>query len=725
MVDVHDARAETFCSFGMPATDKGALLRLEFELSRKIVACSLVGLVLLCLVPGYATAQSNRGPVAWWKFDAGSGNHVLESVHHQQDPILNQFQWVPAVSGTGLKFDGFTTVITSDASHTPHLGESFTIEAWVALHEYPVNWVAIVDQEKDHRAGYYFGIDSEGRLGLQLEVWGNWEECIASVRIPLMKWAHVVGVYDENTGITLYVNGIMAGSLPLRGRMTPALDTGLQIGRDFKALPPTALVRQNLSFPARYSFDGIIDNLKIYARAFNSQEAEQAYLALKPTNSPALSPRKWPAIPSGPDDFKAVYCKLKLYPGWDGLWRSGPDSDVVVRFKNKPYKYVFWRGTNFEENLVTGNGIWVGDQSFESGTRDGCAEHMSDKKALHQYIDILEDTPARVVLHWRYALVDVNGNFSNVDPLTGWGDWADEYFYIYPDGVAVRYGTVHGTGKDYGFTEPTVLLPPGKRAEDYISLNAVTVANMQGQTRTYSWDPQSPPFPFPNPPAEANIAELNLKSDYKPFYIYIPGTILGPYGNPPEIRPLYSHFPTWNHWPVNQAPSDGRYAMFADRYASAAVMSPDVSSTWIDGPGPTKSTYFLFGLTHKSAADLAPLARSWTNPPRMKLFSAGLVVNGYSKSQRAYIVVQQHPGSRVTVRFQLEGSRDSPVVDPAVVIKDWGSEDATVKVDGKRVAPWLDLREGHIHRLGGTDLVLWMREVAMRTVTIRLVPAGN
>ena len=674
------------------------------------------------MVPAFAAAQLNSGLVAWWKFDQGSGNRALESIHQEQDPIVNRFQWVPGVSGTGLKFDGFTTVVTSDVSHTPHLGGSFTIEAWIAIHEYPVNWVAIVDQEKEHSSGYYFGVDSGGRLGLQLEVWGKWEECTSSVRLPLMKWVHVVGVYDEHTGITLYADGKPAGSRPMRGRMTPANHTGMRIGRNFQDLPPTALVRRDVSFPALYSFDGIIDNLKIYDRAFNPQEAEQAYASIKPVNGATLAPRTWPVLPAGPRDFRAVYCKLELYPGWDALWRSGPFSDVVVRFEGKPYKYVFWRGSNFEENLVTENNIWVGDQSFESGTKNGCAEHMSDKKALHQSIDILESSPARVVLHWRYGLVDVTDKFSNVDPLTGWGDWADEYFYIYPDGIAVRYGMVHGTAKDYSFTEPAILLPPGKKAEDYISLDAVTVANMQGQTRTYSWDPQSPPFPFPNPPIGANIAELNLKSIYKPFFIYLPGTTLGPYGNPPEIRQIYSHFPTWNHWPVNQAPSDGRYAVFPDRYASAAVMSPDMSSNWINGPGPTKRSYFLFGLTGNSAAALAPLARSWINPPRLTLLSTGFSQDGYSKPQRAYVVVQQNPKTRSILDLKIAASSDSPVYNPVLVIKNWGDDDASVKVDGRKMPPGPDLKEGHIKRMEGTDLVVWMKKRATQPITIRLAP---
>jgi hypothetical protein len=667
----------------------------------------------------------DQGLVAWWKFDEGKGRQALDNVGHVQDKVLNNYEWVGGVSSSALKFDGFTTVVTREAQRVPRIEGNFSIEAWVAIQAYPWNWVAIVDQEKDQQAGYFFGIDSEGRLGLQLAVWGSWEECTSEVRVPLREWSHVAGTYDPASGIRLYVNGKSAGKLPVLGKITPAEDTGLQIGRSFKMLPPTALVREFVKFPASYSLDGILDELKIYNRTLSPEEVASAYTANKSAAPLALAARAWPPIPEGPKRFRAAYCQLKLYPEWDALWRTGPYSDVVVRFEDEPYKYVFWRGTNFEENLVTENGIWVGDQSFESGTRYGCAEHMSDKKNLHNYITVIENTDARVVLHWRYGLVDVVGNFSNVDPLTGWGDWADEYFYIYPDGVAVRHGTIHGTDEGYSFTEPTLLLEPGKKAEDYISLDAATIANMKGESRTYSWDPTCPPYPFPDQPAGANIAELNLKSIYKPFFIYQPGTMLGPYGNPHEARLEYSRFPTWNHWPVSQAPSDGRYALFPDRFASAAIMSPDPNKAWVEGPGSTKSTYFLFGLTKQPAGELATLARSWLQAPKLKIFGKSFTSEGYVTAQRAYVLEHGQEAKRSVLDFEIEASDDSPVVNPAFVIKGWGDVGATLKINGKAIARGKDFRWGHVYRLEGSDLVVWLRQESSRPVRVSLTPSRD
>jgi hypothetical protein len=333
----------------------------------------------------------------------------------------------------------------------------------------------------------------------------------------------------------------------------------------------------------------------------------------------------------------------------------------------------------------------------------------------------VENTEARVVLHWRYGLVDVVGNFSNVDPLTGWGDWADEYFYIYPDAVAVRFGTVHGTDDEYSFTEPTLLLEPGKKPEDYISLQAATVADREGHARTYSWDPQSPPFPFPDQPAGSNIAVVNLKSEYRPFYIYQPGTTLGPYGWPPELRPEYSHFPVWDHWPVNQAPSDGRYALFPDDFASAAIMSPDPNHAWINGPGPTKSSYFLFGLTKQSASDLALLDRSWLQAPVMKVTSGGFTAK-FDPSQKAYVLTPNTISGKSTTEklvLALQASIQSPTLNPALVIKDWGESAVNVKVAGK-ILSRRDFRTGLVHRLEGVDLVVWLRLQATKPVKVTI-----
>ncbi len=351
---------------------------------------------------------------------------VHDSVSGHDNPILNHYQWVKGVSGDGLKFDGFTTLVELAPKDAPKVGPGFTVESWIAMQSYPWNWVPIIDQHQDEASGYFFGIDAEGRPGLQLSVWGIWNICRSDVRIPLNRWTHVAAVYDPATGVSLYIDGKPAGKLALTGDFVLPRDTPFRIGRNLIDLPPIALVRPKASFPALYSFDGILDDLRIYDRPLSSADIASAYNPAIASVQPELADRRWPVLPGEASHLKAVYTDLHLYPEWDALWRTGPASDVVVSFKNLPFHYVFWRGANYGPNMVTENGIWMSDQSFESGTKIGTAEHMNDKHNMHASISILETTNARVVLHWRYALVDVTGGFAGIDPETGWSDWVDE-----------------------------------------------------------------------------------------------------------------------------------------------------------------------------------------------------------------------------------------------------------------------------------------------------------
>ena len=92
------------------------------------------------------------GLVAWWKFDEGEGKSAIDSVTLKRDAISGNFRYLPGVSGSAIKFDGFTTHIVRKAGKAPRFAEAFSIEAWVALQVYPWNWTAIVNREKDHKA---------------------------------------------------------------------------------------------------------------------------------------------------------------------------------------------------------------------------------------------------------------------------------------------------------------------------------------------------------------------------------------------------------------------------------------------------------------------------------------------------------------------------------------------------------------------------------------------
>ncbi len=677
----------------------------------------LISFVLVMAV-GRCLLASDEDLVAWWRFDEGRGKKVVDSISGAEDEILGNLKFVGGSSGKALKFDGFTTRVVCPAEHAPKLGGYFTIEAWVALGAYPWNWCPIVSQADFGKSGYYFGIDSQGRFGLGVKAEDQWLICKSEipaerqrqvgpkVGLDLRTWYHLAGVYDSESGITIYLDGKVVGTLPAKGKIDFAPKLDILIGRNHKNMAPTHPVRAFATHPSGYSFDGVIDEIKIYNRALDAGEIASAYKAQRPEGKPDIPERHFPTVPDT-GRFGAYYTKLKYYDQWDALWRTGEHSDIVVRFDEHPIKVMFWRGSRYSPCWVTENGKWMADQSREEGGGGaegavGCCEHMSDAQCRHSHVRLIESSDARVVVHWRYALIDTLYRQTGVDAVTGWGLWGDEIYTIYPDGVGVRH-VLPGRG---GWQETIFFSEPGTRPEDNCELEAITLVNLKGESRSYSWEHGYPKFDL----AEPLIQMTNLKARYRPFLIFRPGSRMRVFNV--EVRPKYSHFPWWNHWPVAQVASDGRHAQAADRAAHSSLV-------W----GGPKGGAAIYGLTNKPAVSLLPLAKSWISSASLKVGGGDIVSEGYDYKQRAYVLSCKADCKDLT--FELSGSEDSPIVNPAFVIKNWGQGEAKLKINGKKIKCGKDFRFGHRHTLEGSDLIVWVKKESTKPIRISLSPVKD
>jgi hypothetical protein len=441
-----------------------------------------------------------------------------------------------------------------------------------------------------------------------------------------------------------------------------------------------------------------------------------------------------PSGPPGPGRFGAYYASLKFEDVWDLPRRIGPDTDVVVRFDQSPSRLVFWQGTNYIPAWVTENGKWYTDEFLETwgpGCVDGeDCEPMSDKQSRYSHVSILESSDARAVIHWRYALAEVEHyKGAHPDPFLGWTDWADEYWTVYPDGVAVRKQVIHTTGltKPHEWQETIVINGPGQKPEDSINLNALTLANMKGESAIYTWKPKTA-MSFSRPdgpngidrPPDPNIQLVNLKSTWKPFQIVPPAHVKWDIYNGEKT---YFTFECWNHWPVAQIPSSGRACVAPDRpsHSSLSHIYWDAYQTSEN----TMSKLLLSGLTTKQAGELLPLAKSWLSPPEIAVTSAGFRSEGYDAAERAFILVHDASAKRAALDLTIQASEGSPVVNPALVIRNWGEGEAQMTLDGKSMTAGKDLRFGHVARLEGTALVVWIQTQAIRPLRVRLTPAGD
>jgi hypothetical protein len=249
--------------------------------------------------------------------------------------------------------------------------------------------------------------------------------------------------------------------------------------------------------------------------------------------------------------------------------------------------------------------------------------------------------------------------------------------------------------------ETIFLNEPGTRPEDNCELEAISLANLKGASKTYSWEKGYPKLDLESPV----IQMVNLKSLFRPLIIVKPGATIATFNC--EVRKEFSHFPWWNHWPVSRISSDGRYAMAPDQAAHSSL-------SWVSQP----SGAFLYGMTDRPAVELLPLARSWIHPPAIKTIGTSFSSVGYDSDQRAYVLKHNQPGGELAM--ELAGNADSPVFNPALVIQGWGEKEALLKIDGADVPRGPGFRYGHRRKLDSADLIVWIKAVAEKPLRIVL-----
>jgi hypothetical protein len=685
----------------------------------------LLALVLLT-APVTSFANTN-GLVASWHFDEGSGRATTEVASGKQDPFVGHLMFEQGVRGSGLKFDGFTSRLARPAKELPKFGPALAVEAWVAPQEYSWGWTGIVDHDQDARSGFFLGINHLGQVGFYAAVDGKWLGCDSKEPLALLKWAHVAGTFDPATGFRLYVNGQPVGANEAKGDFTPAEGLDLLIGMAHRQQYPALTEREpSKKLLSNMVFDGLMDEVRIYARALTADEIETSFTENSPANPHPLQFRVLPSGPPGPRPFGAFYTRLSYCPEWDRLWRVGDVADVLVCFDELPVRMVFWRGTGYCPAWVTENGKWVSDQSPESWNWNtwGCFEHMSDKRCEFSHVRILENSDARTVVHWRVASASINYDFNHVDPDTRWGEWTDEYYTIYPDAVAVRYQEVRSTwAANMEWQQTELLNQPGTRPQDNVELEAMTIANMDGETETWSWEkPYGKRASGTQPIKNGNIQVMNLKAPQRHFVIGEAGAYWKAFDF--GAREGFSTMPCWNHWPVAQLPNDGRVTPAVDRPSSTCLgtLYPVKHKTDRDDLMIGRN---LYGLTAKPARELAVLARSWNFPAELKRAGGAFESLGYDKNQRAYVLAGKPAGAPAALEFTLAGSPQSAVLNPAFLVKNWGDANVELTLDGKAIPRGKDFRYGHRQTLDGTDLIVWIKTETQVLLNLRIEPQRN
>ena len=232
-------------------------------LVRAVLRLPLV--VALALLGGFATSShvgaahaSDIGLVAAYSFDAGSGTTLEDSSGNLNTGTISGAAWTgDGRFGGALAFDGVDDLVTVLDAPALALTSGMTLEAWVEPSRLG-SWKAVLMKEQLGSLAYGLFADSDTGVPTGEIFVGGVKSVGGSGQVPVDEWTHLATTYD---GVTqrLYVDGVEVASRAVLG--TIAVSAG-------------ALLIGGNAFDPTQSFNGVIDEVRIYNRALSQSEVQ-------------------------------------------------------------------------------------------------------------------------------------------------------------------------------------------------------------------------------------------------------------------------------------------------------------------------------------------------------------------------------------------------------------------------------------------------------------------
>jgi hypothetical protein len=225
-------------------------------------------------------ADLTEGIVLYLPFDEGSGTKAKDWSANGFTATIEGAKWTKGQFGGALQFSGSDQWVEVAYDEKFNILEGITIGAWVTGNvPFAPEWRGILNAKKSTYGPYLLqtGGASCGELGIYFAGAWTWLRTVQS--LERAKFHHIVGTYDQKSGMHIYYDGKLddgAGSPGAKkGKLDPNTAEGLVIGH-------------NYGLAGRF-WDGVIDEVVLYNRGLS--EAEVAELYKNPPVAQAVAPR--------------------------------------------------------------------------------------------------------------------------------------------------------------------------------------------------------------------------------------------------------------------------------------------------------------------------------------------------------------------------------------------------------------------------------------------------
>lgn len=232
----------------------------------------VLSLLIVLLTSTICYSNTRDGLVGWWNLDEISGTTAVDSSWKGNTGTASNTLIVSnCQTNTCRSFNGTTSYIDAGSATILDDIPQITVSAWI----YPstsgeLGTGKIVSKRGDVAAlsGWNFGM-SGSSLNWSAEFSVTLATRTTSTTVTLNKWTHVVLTWDGSStaaNAKMYINTVEAGySTTTNGSGTRSSDAA------------KSLTIGNLSSAAERTFDGFIDDVKIYNRIITTQEVKDLY----------------------------------------------------------------------------------------------------------------------------------------------------------------------------------------------------------------------------------------------------------------------------------------------------------------------------------------------------------------------------------------------------------------------------------------------------------------
>ncbi len=225
--------------------------------------------IMALLIVSVTSVQADL--IGKWHFDEGSGTTAYDSSGYENHgtiylgypPVLGA-RWVDGISGSALNLDGSWDFVNFGAGVASQITGDYTVAAWIRPSSLPRGprgrnvVMSFTAMELGQTLGRVYFWQAYGG-------WPSGYSIMSGSVLEIGKWTHIVGVFHEDVGIDLYVDGNLIGSDNSKTGAdgTASIGGGTHAGTWYST-PPSI-------FGSAW-FEGDIDEISMYDEALTAEE---------------------------------------------------------------------------------------------------------------------------------------------------------------------------------------------------------------------------------------------------------------------------------------------------------------------------------------------------------------------------------------------------------------------------------------------------------------------